>query len=544
MRAALIAHAVKAKRWSMLCIAAVSVTQLIVPERAGAQTRLYKDGGSIPGGSHGIHRVHSARRFDNGHFVLSLSGSYAQTGNFLVSGDVNTYEQQHASFLFAPAAGFELALALETAININSAFNTQGTILWQPAFLLKYSAPLSSVFHLGAYVTATLPQSVTNSGLSFVQGAFSGVVVATVNAQDWLDLSVNLGYSIDRRGPLYDDTLDASQRQALGFATTNGVIVGAGAATAVAVGSPLWLAPFVEVTSILSVGPAGNGGGAVATVPNSPTRLTLGSKLFLSQLPTLDLGLGVDIRLAAATASPGLFAAVPPWLVFAQLNVHLDWSDAPDNAASLPTPPCAMLGPSIDAGGHSGVMHGPVFTVTGEVLSFDSGTAIPSATVLVSDYDSTFFTTEPQTGRFKIPPMHAGDGTVVIKVSALGYLDAQQAVRRGNPNEQVRLRFRLQEDQAFASSQLHGIISQAGSGTPVRAKISVTDTGQDFLCDETGVFHGNVRPGRHAVVVTADSYSAQKRDITVHNGEVFVLDVHLQQTDTHIQPAGKKTRRQ
>lgn len=168
-------------------------------------------------------------------------------------------------------------------------------------------------------------------------------------------------------------------------------------------------------------------------------------------------------------------------------------------------------------------------------LKDDSGEANANAQVTLRQDDESTAFEQPVPGRYElsdIPP-----GRAQLEVSVDGFEPIRRPLKL-NPNERVTLELSLKP--ALPPGQVRGVV-RSFSGKPVLAEIQViridtaaTATGNDaqpaidlVKTGTDGAFQVDVAPGQYEVVIEAPGYKQQRRQVTVEQEGVVILNADL-----------------
>ena len=117
----------------------------------------------------------------------------------------------------------------------------------------------------------------------------------------------------------------------------------------------------------------------------------------------------------------------------------------------------------------------------------------------------------------QVPP-----GAAELRVDALGYVTVRRAIT-AREGESVAIAL----EPALPAGQLRGLI-RSFAGEPLRARVQVEPGGISAQTDQEGRFELDLAPGTYRVMIEADGYRPQKRNVRIENRGVTVINAELE----------------
>jgi hypothetical protein len=382
--------------------------------------------------------------------------------------------------------------------------------------LLKYTDAVAPGVGVGAVLEVLVPTSSGGTGLAVEALTAEARALTTLHAQDWLDLTLNAGYVLDRSGRLVSDTTDQATRFVYDINRVSRFTYGVAAAGHVVVADMVGLSPFVEVVGALASG---------LRASTNPLRASLGLRAFPPVARSVELGISYERRLAGEPQLSSPYAGLAPWMVTGQLTLHMG------EAAAAPAMAAACL-PAQEAPPREVVREVEVapktFTMVGKVLDATSGQPVPHARVRVSGAP-TLLTTDEASGAFTVWPLPVGAGLVQLSAEAYGYAPAQQTLPRGGADEVKEVLIGMKPVQHALIGTFKGSVKSAQTGHALGgAEVFIPALNQHIQATAEGTFEITVKAGRYQVLVSAPGHLTQTKELTLRDGEVVILNIDLQ----------------
>jgi hypothetical protein len=114
------------------------------------------------------------------------------------------------------------------------------------------------------------------------------------------------------------------------------------------------------------------------------------------------------------------------------------------------------------------------------------------------------------------------EGAAELRVDALGYVTVRRTItaREGEP-------VAIALEPALPAGQLRGLI-RSFAGEPLSARVEVEPGGISAQTDREGRFELDLAPGSYRVMIEADGYRPQKRNVRIENRGVTVINAELE----------------
>ena len=424
-------------------------------------------------------------------------------------------------------------------LGLSYGFNTNRYVIFyhhsiqsfgSPILNIKYAAQVSPRLGLGAVGTLLVPSSLQGGTPVPRAAVLTARGLATYRLGQRAELTANLGYIYDRSAALADAAaLQPDSRYSFGVNGFNSVALGLGAMAQFKPSQGLGLSPFVEL------------GGAIGIhqrFKDAPLRGTLGLKGTLLPNHLLELTLGVDLRITGAPRAGAPFPGLLPMTGFILGSLHF-FDHPKETVVYQGTRPCAA-----DADCGKGqrcrekicvltievvreIRQG-TFTVTGQVLDDVTGRGVPEATVTLAGFAETPLIVDYRTGNFHSFPVPSGSGLLRLEVRAPNYQPNVQMLKRGAPNSQLKLDFRMLLADRPAMGKLQVIFKNAHTSQSIAGAMAfIPSLQQKILANAEGSFVTDVKAGHFDVLLSAPGYHTQRRKLTLHDGEVVILNIYL-----------------
>jgi hypothetical protein len=369
--------------------------------------------------------------------------------------------------------------------------------------MARAAVPVSSLLRAGVEGGLRLP------GASEIGGTFGAIspearAVLTAAPRAWW-FSGSAGFRLDRarEGAAERERLSLADRVGLGASDANAVLLGLGAARSFGrftlLGEWSW---DVQV-------------GARAAEPlESPMRMTLGARLFLSRSLQAQLLAGVSPSARPAiTASAPLYAIEPRVQIALGLGMRFGDEPAP--------PPPARAEPTLVRPEPPPLPPPPTTrSVSGRVVDSMANTPIAGAEIATSD--GTVKVAADAAGLFQLESMPLG--FIELRIGAEGFREAMVPVGAG-ADQGADLEIELEPERTTAL--IRGTVSNF-QGRAVAGHVLVQPGNLGTVLDASGNFEVEVPAGEYTVLITASGYGLQQRGVHVDRGDVAVIVVQLQ----------------
>ncbi len=512
------------------CVAALVACLVALPARAGEDTSAR--------GTRGLHRVESARPLGAGVLTASVLSELSMASDLFVAGDENRRTAQHLVLAASPLEGLDLSGSWSLITNDNAAFDPQkAQYAGDPTLGAKYTLEVAEGLRLGADLRVLLPTSPKGTGLSPDAASFSGLLVASYAAAEWLDLALNGGYELDRSGRLFTRQINRAQRFTAGISEVDSVLLGAGAGAQAELSEVVALGGFLEVSGALASG---------AKTKDNPIWATGGMKALFLTGKNVELVIGADVRLSGKPREGADVPGLPPWQGFARLAGHIDFlrEAQPALATACSADSDCSSGLVCSAGVCAVVREvtkevvrevvkekevqpeGKTFVITGAVVDKQTSSAVARATITLSGFESTPLASDPH-GRFRTFPLPVDGGLVQVKVEAPGYMPAEQTLPKGPAGSVKELTFQLVPVGQDIPGRVRGSVKDARSGKPVDATIFIPTLGLKEQAGKDGAFEIELKAGRYQVIISNSRHATQTKEVTISAGEVIILNIDM-----------------
>lgn len=500
-----------------------------------AETDVWLSGTNI-WGARGTYRLDAAQPLHPGALVLTAGLEVSNARNLFAPDDLNSYQRWQFHAVVAPMPGLEVGFGGSLTSNAYTDFvlHTIQTV-GRPTLDIKYSDKLSPSLGIGAAVHLLVPTAAEGGGLVPRAGTAAGVLLASYQLGSLVELTGNVGYTLDRSGQLTGPGISAERRFALEVTNYNRVTYGVGAQTALDIADTLVVGPFAELTGAALQGLA---------TKHAPVRATFGTKVYGSGAHLVEGIVGADLRLSGAPDGVSAYAGIPPWQAFAGLSVHIFAYPEPvaiqrgchaDSACGTGQvcrdEICVLIEVQVREVEKEVVREATSFTVTGNVSDSADGSPISSASVLISGYDKTPLTVNYKTGAFHSFPIPTGKGLLKIVVSAPGYQPIEKVVPRGQADEDVNVEITLITDSKPATGIVRGNLKDGRTGAIINdGSVFVPTLQRKVAVDDKGNYELTVKVGEYDILINAKHYDTQRKHIVIHEGDVIILNIDLQRT--------------
>jgi hypothetical protein len=221
-----------------------------------------------------------------------------------------------------------------------------------------------------------------------------------------------------------------------------------------------------------------------------------------------------------------------------QAVVQLGLSDAPPVARGMPLAPVeprllayAGLQYRFGAGGPAQpipIVHEPPppevveGALEGRIRSATGG-PLPGAAVVVAAGGRRVEVVAGSDGRFTVDALPVGPARVSAAAEAFTSAEAELEIQPGDGNQ-----VELVLEPILPRGQLRGVV-RSFAGKPLRATLELIPGGATVTADDAGYFEVDVSPGTYEVVVRAEGYSEQRREVRIEERGVTILNVDLRQ---------------
>jgi len=472
-------------------------------------------------GGVGLLRVAGADLGARGLLRFSVTGEYFSHSNFPVSGAEHTRTSGTFALSYVPFDFLEVFAAYSATANTNSRsspnliqalgdlnFGARGSRQWARGLWAGVDLRLLSFSGVGN-------QDVSRYAFGFAPRLLGTYDLRELNAQVPLRAHANLGLLLDGTGDLVNSSrLNASEEYALNVNRYNRFSVGLG------VEAPLpAVTPFLEFSLALPLGVEGEGlvapdGTLVSAASAAQKTLGLGVKVTAVRDITFTAGAELGLSRTVGLGVP----ATPPFNLFlgASYTVDLLQRGAPTRIVET-VRERKVEGPAAVAAAQTGQASGVVL---------DAQTRKPIAGVMVTVPGSGLppVATEPGTGRFLTLPLPAGGARLAIQKE--GYKPGEQDVTLAAGKTATLGELTL-EPMAKPATLTFATTSKK---KPVAATVRLKGPKAQELTtsDSATPTRLEVLPGRYGVIVIAQGFLAQTREVEVAEGATQELAFELE----------------
>ena len=471
-------------------------------------------------GGGGIYRVDSALAATPGELVVAASLAGFSGSGFFAPGDSDSGLDAGIHVSWTPLVGLQVGLGGSYVLNTYTTFaSSMLQAVGNPEAHVKAGVELAPGYAVGVAAHAAM-STYSKSALSTWPVVARFMLLGAAQPLSFLQVNAQAGYALDRSAAAFSGAPEDPVRLALGISNRPHVDFGVGVVGRI---RALFLAPFVEFSGALPVG---------AAQPRWTGRVTPGLRLDRSYGGILEVGVGVDLRVAGTPAVGNTLAGAPPWRAFLLFAVHglteqagrVEWSqedcqqdsDCPSvamcqhNLCVQRPPPPLPAAPQQAAP----VLHG---------LVLDSSThkPVPQARIVLQDYPQAPLRVGPD-GSFTSFPLPRDGAPVDGVVRAYGYLDQRLHVQDLQPAVQVN----LQPEPKASTGSMHVFVRDGRSGAVV-AGARVAVGGKTIATDAQGECVVQLQPGLVHVVTNADRYVSQNSQIEIQVGSTVILNIDL-----------------
>lgn len=377
----------------------------------------------------------------------------------------------------------------------------------QAWLMARAGMPVSSLLRAGVEGGLRFP------GASELGGTFAAVspearaVLTVAPRAFWFSGSAGFRLDRAREGAADRERLSLADRVGLGASDANAVLLGLSAVRSFGrfalLGEWSW---DVQV-------------GARAAEPlESPMRLTLGARLFLSRALQAQL-----LASVSPSARPTIVESAPLYAIEPRVQIVLGlgvrFGDEPTR--SPPPPPRVQPTPVRPAPPPLPPPPPPATrSVSGRVV--DSMSRAPLAGAEVATSDGTAKVATDAAGLFELASMPLS--FIELRVHAEGFKDAVVPVGAG-ADQGADLEIELEPERATAL--IRGTVSNF-QGRAVAGHVLVQPGDVGAVLDARGNFEVEVPAGEYTVLITASGHGLQQRRVHVDRGDVAVIVVQLQ----------------
>jgi hypothetical protein len=166
----------------------------------------------------------------------------------------------------------------------------------------------------------------------------------------------------------------------------------------------------------------------------------------------------------------------------------------------------------------------PTFMVSGKVIDEVTRQPVGNAIAKVQGFSANIATNTD--GTFASWPIPASTGLLQLVFSAPGYKPFTKTIAR-TAAAGADLTISLVPVGADQPGTVRGIIKSARSGDPLMARVFVPALNVSATIDKNGVFEIKLRAGQHTIVVSAPGFVTQMKQLTLHSGEVVILNIEM-----------------
>jgi hypothetical protein len=290
----------------------------------------------------------------------------------------------------------------------------------------------------------------------------------------------------------------------------HGPAIGAGVAARVIRGASL--EATVEVMPV-AFG-ADHAGGSV-----SPRRWDVGAVVALGPVPGAGAGWSILIGYARGrTSAPGDTLDIQQDHQHVGLGVRATWlpiAPPPVVATSAPPPEPAA---------------GRLRLVVRERIAAGSsaGAVLPGVTIAVRTGGSTTAFVTDARGELVLRGFPAGP--VQVQLGGAGWQPTSEIVAfpaRGEASADLLVTRARPADGAPATSAITGLV-RSESGTPVTANVRIVELNLERAVDDRGGFHFDLPPGNYTLIIEADGFVSQRKQIGAGSDEQQIYNIDLQ----------------
>jgi hypothetical protein len=513
------------------------VSARMPPTPAGDESTEIWTGDIGVNGMRGAHRVDSGFPIRAGDLILMLGTEYSTANDLFATGDTNQRNSQYITAVWSPFTSFALSVRQSIVSNRNTAFTPTTTQnLGDPRIALKYAVPLDKL-GVGAVVAVTLPTSAHGNGLSPNAYILDGYGAASYLATDFLSVSANVGYRLDKSNKIFKRDILAVQRFTAGISQENAILGGLGIETNFKLGDMMVLGPFAEFSA--------------AVAKDGPMRATLGAKFSPFGMDNVELAVGADYAVAGvpkppatATSAASKMAGIPPWEVFGAVAAHLGPKPktTPTTAGpQLCTTDAECKDGQVCVDGFCGKIKevikevvkevekpAPAFTIEGGVFDQTSGEPVGNAVVAFSGVAGSALAVDYKTGTFKSWAIPCGEGLIKVSVAAPGYRPYEETIPKGKVGEAKSLTLKIQNAGEAAMGEIKGVLKDAANGNPIKnGQIFIPILSQKIKSDVEGKFSAQLKAGRYQVLISGPKYITQKKEVEIRAGDVVIFNVDM-----------------
>jgi hypothetical protein len=367
-----------------------------------------------------------------------------------------------------------------------------------PSLALRWIEPLSSSIALGAEAGIRLPG--TESVSVMVAAASPHVALFGTWRAGQMAVAMLAGYRLDRSAAASPDLqgIRFGDRVALGLSDFDAVLFGLGAGYVLGDARV-----FIEANAEVLLG-------SEVAFLQSPLSASAGARYDVSDWWAIELiGSACASERPSLTPSDPLIPIEPRFTVLAGTRLRLPFS----STGGRHTPERHVIeGPAIRASAPQLVR-----------LELDvrlDPTKPATATATLSRGGRDYPMQSLGSNRFLLPGVVAGGA--VLRVRAAGYRESVETIEipdRALHQLELQLALELQ-------AQVRGLV-RSFAGTPLPARVVVEPLGIHGTTDADGFFQLDVPPGTYSVVIEADGYRSQRRDVVVEKDGVVILNTDL-----------------
>ena len=482
----------------------LALTMLISVADGGAASPLWLPG-STPHGPAGMHRVmYGHASTPSG---LSFAGyiDFAQADGLLFNGDSAVQTGQSLAVLWTLNHQVEVGVYATSNLFTDSVFSGAASFNVLPGVVAKWNAGVWRGWGGALYFNWTAPASgTTHDALSPGNSIYTLSALASRRVSSWIELSINIGYILDRARFAAANFINPAQSYAIGLNNTNRVSAGVGGTSLL---RPVWkhlaFAPYAEVTTEWAVH---------THFVDNPARLTLGTKAYFDPEHTFEAELGVDVRLIGAPRTGSPYAGIPPWTIFAAFSWH-----SPIGALSTGESHVVYVVTPVQPH-YTVVISGSVHDANAQVLE--------DVRLVVNGNPNTAVSADPNNGHYQTLPIAATNGNITLEAFAPGYTEQRQSIPVMARGGTATLNFNLQRKLINAYLRLR--VFDAKHGQPIaQARIFIPSEEASFATDASGSAHFAMRPGRYEVLVSAPGYRLHRFVVDLPDETELVVNAGL-----------------
>jgi hypothetical protein len=309
------------------------------------------------------------------------------------------------------------------------------------------------------------------------------------------------------------------------------------------------LSPFIEVWGEYASNVQGS---------DNPLAVSLGIKAFPWASPIIEGIVAFDIGINGSPRVGALTPGIAPWQLFLQLSLHFGEPNRLGGVLYCDADKPCPKGQGCDNGGCVPVKEVTVVKVvektvekaqafvrvTGSVVDAENGQAIGGAEVSLPGQELPI-TVNPDTGRFALCPMPANGNALTLTARALGYNDDDESVTLNANAVETPVAFQLESTGKQITGVFKGSVRDDADGDAIpEAEIFIPAASLKIPVQADGTFKASLKVGRYQVLISADGYDTQRREVQIGSDGVSTLNVRMKQEDSDKAVRSQKIRKQ